>query len=212
MNPAYRDVTLEQLVNHRAGFASDTAPRGMTLLDVHHLSGSPSEQRWAYAQKILSEPPEFAPVSKFLYSNRSYALAGVIVERAARKPWEDLMREWLFQPLDMRTCGFGAMGTPGKLDQPLQHTLFLGMHRAVEPGPLADNPIAIASAGAVHCSVVDWAKFLQAHLRGEKNLPGILRPETFRKLHTPPYGDYAFGWLVVDRAWGWRTDAYPRRQ
>jgi len=201
MDPAYRSVTIEQLLSHRAGFTADTAPRGMTLLDLHNLSGSPRQQRWVYAQKILAEPPEVTPGTKFIYSNRSYAVAGVIAETIADKPWEDLMREWLFAPLDMDTCGFGAMGTPGKLDQPLQHTLLLGMHRSFEPGPLTDNPVAMAPAGLVHCSILDWAKFVQAHLRGEKNEPGILRPETLKELHTPPYGDYAFGWIVVERAW-----------
>lgn len=201
MDPAYRNVTLEQLMNHRAGFTAESWPRGQTLLDVQQLPGSPREQRWAYAKMILKEPPEVAPGTKFLYSNRSYAIAGVIAEKTANKAWEDMMREWLFAALGMDSCGFGAMGTAGKLDQPLQHELKGREHRAIEPGPLADNPLAIAPAGTVHCSVIDWAKFLQAHLRGENGFGGILEPGTFRKLHTPPFDDYAFGWLAVDRPW-----------
>jgi CubicO group peptidase (beta-lactamase class C family) len=201
MDPAYRLVTLEQLLNHRAGFTPNTAPRGKSLLDIHRLPGSRREQRWAYAQMILREPPETAPGTKFIYSNRSYAIAGVIAEKAANKPWEELMRRWLFEPLHMESCGFGAMGTAGKLDEPLQHVLNFGAHVAIEPGPLADNPAAIAPAAAVHCPVTDWARFIQAHLRGEKGVGGILEPDTFKKLHDPPYEDYAFGWLVVDRPW-----------
>jgi len=201
MNPAYRQVTLEQLLSHRAGFTAESWPQGSTIDDMRHLTGSPREQRWAYAQMILKEPPEVAPGTKYLYSNRSYAIAGVIAEKAADKPWEDLMREWLFDSLGMTSCGFGAMGTPGNLDEPLQHVLTLGVHRSVEPGPLADNPAVIAPAGTVHCSVIDWARFVQAHLRGDEGHGGILEPGTFKKLHTPPYGDYAFGWLVVDRTW-----------
>ena len=31
---------------------------------------------------------------------------------------------------------------------------------------------------------------------------GLLKPETFRKLHTPPAGqDYACGWASVSRSW-----------
>jgi CubicO group peptidase (beta-lactamase class C family) len=102
----------------------------------------------------------------------------------------------------MQSCGFGAMGSSGKIDQPWQHTLILFMHRKIEPGPQVDNPPVIGPAGTVHCSVVDWGKFVTAHLRGEKGEPGILKPETFKRLHTPASGgDYAFGWLVVDRPW-----------
>lgn len=201
MDPGYRQITLEQLMNHRAGFTAESWPRGQTLLDMQQLPGSPREQRWTYAKMILKEPPEVPPGTKFLYSNRSYAIAGVIAEKIADKSWEDMMREWLFGPLDMETCGFGPMGTSGKIDQPLQHVLKGREHRAIDPGPLADNPAVIAPAGTVHCSVIDWSKFLQAHLRGENGFGGILEPGTFKKLHSPPFDDYAFGWLVVDRPW-----------
>ena len=32
----------------------------------------------------------------------------------------------------------------------------------VDPGPGADNPVAIGPAGIVHCSIGDWAKFAKA--------------------------------------------------
>ena len=57
-------------------------------------------------------------------------------------------------------------------------------------------------AGTIHCSVLDWGKFIAAHLRGERGLPGLLAPETFQRLHTPSFGsEYAFGWLVTERPW-----------
>jgi len=30
---------------------------------------------------------------------------------------------------------------------------------------------------------------------------GILKPETLKRLHTPPAGDYGFGWMVLERPW-----------
>jgi CubicO group peptidase (beta-lactamase class C family) len=201
MNPAYCKVTLEQLLSHRAGFTDESWPKGKSLKGMYNLPGTPREQRAAYVAMILSEPPVNEPGSKYLYSNRSYAIAGAIAENIANDSWEDLMQKRIFQPLGMTTCGFGAMGTPGKVDEPWQHTLILFGHRAIEPGPQADNPPVIGPAGTVHCSVVDWGKFVTAHLRGERGEPGVLKPETFKRLHTPPYGDYAFGWLVVDRPW-----------
>jgi CubicO group peptidase (beta-lactamase class C family) len=201
MDPAYRSVTLDQLLAHRAGFTDNSWPIGETFQSMHNLPGSPRDQRWKYAQMILKEAPTKARPGEFLYSNRSYAIAGVIAERTSNIPWERMMQSWLFEPLGMDTCGFGAMGTPGKIDQPWQHTLSEKMHNPIGPGPLSDNPVVIAPAGLVHCSVGDWAKFIQSHLRGEKGLPGILRPDTFKMLHTA-YGDYGFGWMTVQRSWG----------
>jgi CubicO group peptidase (beta-lactamase class C family) len=208
MNPAYRKVTLDQLLSHRAGFTDASWPAGKTFSDVHSLPGTPREQRAAYIAMILSEPPVNEPGSTFLYSNRSYAVAGAIAEKVADISWEALMQTRIFDPLDMKSCGFGAMGTPGantdqrNIDQPWQHKVDGGTHNAIEPGPRADNPPAIAPAGTVHCSIIDWGKFITAHLRGEQGEAGILKPETFKRLHTPPFGgDYAFGWIVVDRPW-----------
>jgi len=203
MNPAYRQVTLEQMLAHRAGFTDASWPAGNTFSDVYSLPGTPREQRTAYVAMILSEPPVNQPGSAFLYSNRSYAVAGAMAEKVADISWEALMQTRIFDPLSMKTCGFGAMGTAGaSIDQPWQHKVDGGVHSAIEPGPRSDNPPSIAPAGTVHCSIGDWGKFIAAHLRGEKGEAGILQPETFKRLHTPPLGgDYGFGWFVADRGW-----------
>jgi CubicO group peptidase (beta-lactamase class C family) len=212
MNPAYRKVTLEQLLAHRAGFTDESWPQGKDFGDMHRLPGTPREQRAAYVAMVLSEPSVSEPGTTFLYSNRSYAVAGAMAERVANDSWESLMQNRIFQPLDMQTCGFGAMGTPGRtdpqtnapqaIDQPWQHKLLLEWHRAIAPGPQADNPPVIGPAGTIHCSIVDWGKFVTAHLRGEQGLPGILKSETFKRLHTPSFGgEYASGWLLTDRSW-----------
>ena len=201
MNPAYRGVTVEQMLAHRAGFTDASWPQGKTFTDMYELPGSPREQRRAYVAMILREPPVNEPGKKYLYSNRSYAVAGAIAEKIANAPWEELMHRRLFGPLKMSTCGFGAMGTPGKTDEPWQHRVAGTRHQPIEPGPRADNPPVIGPAGTVHCSIGDWAKFVQAHLRGERGEHGLLKPETFKHLHTSPYGDYGFGWLLVQRPW-----------
>lgn len=204
MHPAYRKVTIRHVLAHRAGLIANWPP-GKTFLDMHNLPGPPRRQRAAFAAMVLAQPPRAEPGAKYLYSNAGYGLAGAIAERLADKPWEQLMRERIFQPLGMKTAGFGAMGTPGKIDQPWQHRVRRGVRIPVPPGRLSDNPPVIGPGGTVHCSVGDWAKFVAAHLAGARgrktplNLPG----EAFRTLHTPPFGgDYAPGWLVTERSWG----------
>ena len=201
MDPAYRHVTVEQILAHRAGFSDASWPQGKSFIDMYELPGSPREQRWTYLKMILREPPVNEPGKKYLHSNRSYAVAGIIAEKLANAPWEELMQERIFTPLRMSTCGFGHMGTPAKIDEPWQHRVMGTRHQPIEPGPRSDNPPVIGPAGTVHCSIGDWARFIQAHLRGERGEPGLLKPETFKHLHTPPYGDYGFGWLLVQQPW-----------
>ena len=70
------------------------------------------------------------------------------------------------------------------------------------PGPLADNPPAIAPAAAAHCSIEDFARYAAWQLAGDRGDGWLLKPESFTKLHTPPEGqDYAMGWAVTKRKW-----------
>src|SRR5207248_3810584 len=121
----------------------------------------PTSARRLLLTGVTSIPPEAPPDTKFIYSNAGYSIAGHMAEKVTGKSWEDLMREKIFRPLGMTTAGFGAPGTRARNDQPRGHK---ADGSAVEPGPGADNPVAIAPANAVHCSISDWAKFAAANL------------------------------------------------
>jgi len=212
MHPDYHNVTLEHLLAHRAGLhpSDQSWPKGKSFNDLHKLPGSPMQQRLEYTRMMLRQPPVAKPGTKYIYSNAGYAIAGVMAEQAMNKPWETLMQEMLFGPLNMKTAGFGAMGSPGKIDQPWQHKtvnfLIIQKHVAVEPGRFSDNPPVIGPAGTVHCSIEDWAHFIAIHLQGEREDTKLLKKETFQQLHTPAFdGDYAAGWLVTKRDWAGGT-------
>lgn len=209
MHPDYHDVTLEQLLSHRAGLpgADQSWPTGKSFMDIHKLPGEPMQQRLEYTKLMLCQPPVAKPGTQFIYSNAGYAIAGAMAERAVNKPWETLMQEMIFDPLDMKTAGFGAMGTPDKIDQPWQHQtvktfLIKEELKAVTPGPYSDNPPAIGPAGTVHCSIKDWAQFIMIHLQGEKEDSKLLTQKTIQELHAPTSnGDYALGWGITNRDW-----------
>ncbi len=202
---AYRNVTLKHLLAHRAGLppAERSWPKGKTFWDMHRLPGSPREQRIAYVRMMLRQPPEATPGTRYIYSNAGFAIAGAIAERVTDTEWEQLMRQMLFHPLGMKSAGFGAMGSAGKIDQPWQHRVVRGKRRGIPPGRLSDNPPVIGPANAVHCAIGDWAKFIAEHLKGERGEQSLLQPKTYRILHTPVFeGSYAPGWIVTERNWG----------
>ena len=196
----YRAVTLEQLLAHRGGAPGN--PPNLLWEKAWQASGAPEEQRLEFVKGILAEKPEAKPGAKHIYSNQGYAIAGVMLEKAAGKTWEELMRQMLFEPLGMNSAGFGAPGTPGEVDQPWGHTkgLFRGI-KPIPPGPMADNPPAISPAGRVHCSLVDLARYAAAHMAGEQGDSELLNAESFKKLHTSAGDDYALGWVVLQRPW-----------
>jgi len=191
----YETVTVEQLLTHRGGVPNQ--PPAAAWREAWQQKGTVVEQRKAFIYAVFREPPEAPPGTQFIYSNQGYAIVGAMLEKLSGETWERLIEERLFEPLGMKSAGFGAPGTTGKVDQPWGHTRKGNTITPVQ----ADNPPAISPAGRVHCSLDDLARYVMIHLKGERD-GGLLRPETFRKLHTPPpNADYACGWGVRKRPW-----------
>ncbi len=186
-------VTLEQLLTHRAG-----VPFNGNYAD---LPGTIVEQRDALMRKTLSQAPLHPPGSKTLYSNLGYIIAGHFAEQATGKTWEDLLTDRLFEPLSMSSAGFGFPGEEGQIDQPWGHRLVGDKLEALQ----IDNPPVLGPAGRVHCTLRDWGKFAALHLQGARGKAKLLKPATFKVLHTPLPGSsdeqFAMGWDVTHRDW-----------
>jgi CubicO group peptidase (beta-lactamase class C family) len=178
----YKDVTVEQLLAHVGGFAKECPPEIWQQAYADQGKLSPVKQRQSFTRALLKRKPDYEPGTKTVYSNQGYAVAGVMLETLAKKPWEDLMREKIFKPLDMKTAGFRAP----QPDQPWGHK----DGKPVAPEPHGDNPDAIGPAATVHASIGDWAKFARYHLRNKNE-----------KLHSTlkNSGKHGIGgWLVLD--------------
>jgi CubicO group peptidase (beta-lactamase class C family) len=208
MLDAYRYITIAHLLAHRAGLPNESWPEGKTFMDMHNLPGPPRQQRLAYVEMMLNQAPKAAPGEKYIYSNAGFSVLGVIAEETMDTSWESLIQSMLFEPLGMKTAGFGAMGTEGRIDQPWQHKYRTGLpvigKKASGPGKYSDNPPVIGPGGIVHCSMADWAKFIILHLEdGTYDGRQLIKPETLRQLRDPQFGgEYAGGWGVADRPWG----------
>ena len=174
----FKDVTIEQLLAHVGGFPKECPPEIWAQAHADQGKLSPIRQRQKFAKALLDRKPDYAPGTTTVYSNQGYAVAGVMLETLANKPWEDLMREKIFKPLDMKSAGFRAP----KPDQPWGHK---------DNTPVdGDNPDAIGPAGTVHASIGDWAKFARYHLQNKD-----------ATLHStlPNSGKHGVGgWLVHD--------------
>ena len=218
IDPAWKRVTLEELLTHRAGVRPN--PAMITILGA--LALSPREQRLRVCRAVLSKPPEHEPGKDFSYSNTGYIIAGAMAEAVADDSWENLMTSRVFKPLGMEHVGFGAPGAPTPkstkatasssgipITQPWGH---LSDGEAVRPGPSADNAPSLGPAGRVHLTLADWARYAVLHLsegQGSQNdsraagMKPLLTVAALRKLHTSsgaaidPVGTkYAMGWGV----------------
>ncbi len=192
-HPDLRDVTVLQLLSHRAGLPKD--------LDLAAYGGEfVLQERLRAVTKELAKSPAHESGRDYVYSNLGYIVAGAMIEKLTCKSWETNMQDAVFQPLGMTRSGFGGVGTPGKIDQPWGHTED-GKPVAMN-GPRVDNPPVMGPAGRVHCTLQDWARFVSDQLCGARDARSLLKASSYRMLHTPHFdGDYALGWVVTKRDW-----------
>jgi CubicO group peptidase (beta-lactamase class C family) len=196
---AFRNITLTQLLCHRAGL-----PPNVNWQQAARAAAAPRAQRLEAVRMAAATSLLSVPGSKYEYSNLGFVLAAAMAEKVTDAAWEDAIQTSIFTPLGMSSAGFGGLGTPGTIDQPWPHT-GNGQPTAMN-GPLVDNAEVMGPAGTVHCSLADWAKFIADQLDGLQGRGKLFPPATYTQLHTPPFGgDYAFGWLAAERAWAGGT-------
>ena len=202
-DPDFSNITIEQLLCHYAGLP----PRNYS--DI--IKGTVKEQRLKLLIDISQNKPITKPGTEPSYSNAGYIIIGAILERISEKSWEELMQTMVFEPLNMKSAGFGGTGTRGKIDQPWPHLYKNGFiiptltnGPAITKGPAIvrflispDSPLFIGPSGTVHCSIQDYAIFISDHLRGENEADTLLSDKTlYKKLHTRFNDEHeeAMGW------------------
>ena len=194
-DPAFRPVTIRQLLSHHAGLTGNLA------WGRFNRSRTIQEQRVEALRLGLAKSPTYPIGAAPHYANLGYVIAGAIIERVTGQAWEDVIRARLFDPLQLTRAGFGGLGAPGELDQPWPHQA--ADRPAQANGPDVDNPPVIGPAGRVHAPLADWAKFVADQLRGARGEPALLKAESYAALHTVAgEGDFALGWIVAQRGWG----------
>ncbi len=214
MHPAYRTVTLEELLQHRGGVVSH---RRLPYSDdqlADLKSGTPTAQRAAYVADVLNREPIAPSGERMHYSNAGYVIAGHMAERASGQLWETLVQTHVFTPLNMSNSAFGWPATVKRPNQPRGHRID---DTTLTPQALDDTDEVgtfMAPAGDVHGSIADLAAYAVAHLNGLQGHDGILKAETMRRLHTAPVpvkegAPYAAGWVVQERwdsgVWHWHN-------
>jgi len=194
MQAAYRDVTLPDLLSHRAGLPENTGDLAMfdTFYDD---TATPTAQRLRYLRAALQEAPAGPARAAMSYSNTGYLLAGAAAERATGKDFESLIVAQVFEPLGMASVGFEQFGG---VDEPQGH-----VEGRIANRPRDANPRMFAPAGGMRMTMRDWSRFCIDHLQGAQGRGRLLRPETYRFLHAGQ-GD-------TTSALGWGAAASPMK-
>jgi len=217
MRSEYENVTLIQLLSHRAGLPEWIGHQTSKTVNDQFAANwwvdrkAPRIMRSKYLKATVKQGLADDPDQSVYYSNSGYIMAGAMLEKISGKTYEQLMIEKIINPLGLHTAGFGP---PVKVSSTYQPS----GHKAVgwSPAPISrDFPVYMAPTAAIHVSIEDWAKFIRFHLNSEINGRVVLSDDALRRLHTPPnnanwrkdaeengYGvpslNYALGWYTLD--------------
>jgi len=194
IDPAYRSVTLEELLQHRGGIAERRRPEVAALhQNLAQLEGSAVETRLEILTRVLQHAPQPPSPTGYDYSNFGYMTAGMMMEAVTRKPYEELMVERLFTPLKMESAGIGSPHGEGV---PVGHRLKGKRWEPLPPGPGGALHRALGPAGLLHSNLEDWGRFLAEHVRGEKGESEFLSVASYERMHADPGSGYGAGWLL----------------
>lgn len=97
-------VTIDQMMRNSSGL-----PDFLELLRLGgHSLDRPARAADLYAACVLNNHLNFAPGSRFLYSNTNFLLLGRIIEKLAKKKLGDVLAERIFRPLGMNQTMLAA--------------------------------------------------------------------------------------------------------
>lgn len=180
-------VTIQQLLTHTGGTGDFFGPE----FDAHRLELKTLQD---YIKLYGRRAPEFAPGSKWEYSNYGFLLLGVVIERVTGKSYYDYVAENVYKPA-------GMTSTASLSEDQVVAGRSVGYTRMDNP-ELRPNtgtlPFRGTSAGGGYSTVEDFFRFataLTSHKLLDSHYTDLL---TTGKVATPRGDKYAFGFMDDD--------------
>lgn len=180
-NPDFANITLEDLFQGRAGILRFDSDEDVFPDIAPESTGS----RLEFVRYLVGQKPASAATTdgRFepLHSNASYVLVAAMVEKVTSRGYEELVEETLSGDLHLRY----VFGFPNKIDrnQPWGHVITDSGIEAHSPDHDYGLPGLIKPVGDIAMNPVDFATYIQIHLRGLTGQAGYLSAETFRYIH-----------------------------
>jgi len=196
---SWKPVTIGHLMHHRSGIPDYEARVELGSPKYFELM-TPAGASARILAQAATEALEFAPGTKFNYSNTGYVVLGFILEKASGVPFARLLSDAILKPAGMRDSGVLGTGSPpknlavgytsGDVGWPsLLHGVALTAGHLRKVAPLALTPPE-GDAG-LYSTVDDLLKFSRL-LEGSALIPPALAAE----IATADVDGYGAGWFV----------------
>ncbi|MDO5436073.1 MAG: serine hydrolase domain-containing protein [Clostridia bacterium] len=199
-----REITLRQLLHMRSGLRTDFV-RDDTFLDENGDRDTDEFKRYYYdgfddaelLSLLFSDPPQYRPGTRFLYSNAGYTLLAMIIEQVTGETYAQYIQKNIFDVCGMEHSSSMTTGdvtsipefVPGAPDEDpyeLVDTLYMQLIKAMR------------GAGDIHSCAADILLFDRALMNGQ------LINETSLAEMLDTRSGYGCGW----KQFGRYTDAW----
>ena len=185
--PDYRkdsgeQVTIHHLLTHTSGIPNCTS--------IPNFDQEVSRDPYPvdeFIKTFCSGDLEFTPGSQFRYSNSGYILLGAVIERITGQDYEAVLKEKIWDPLDMKNTGYDHHAVILKKRAAGYRKTMDGCINA----PYLDMSLPY-SAGALYSTVEDLYLWDQALYTDR-----LLSPKDKKIMFTPYLRNYAYGWGVL---------------
>src|SRR5215510_422107 len=183
---AWKDVTVRHLLSHTSGITDYTDIR--PFFEMIRQDASPEK----LMKPVKERPLDFAPGTRWRYSNSNYFVLGMILEKVSGKKYADFLEERIFQPLGMmetrvnnmtdiipnRASGYHWLGE----DADQMPSFLSGYHgrKNVLQNAVYISPTRKWAAGAIVSSVRDLIKWDAALQTGK-----LVKRSTVHQMWTP---------------------------
>lgn len=181
--PKKESITVRQLLLHTAGFIPDNA--------MKDYQDGPEKA----IENLLALDPITTPGSEFKYSDVSFQILGILIERISGQSLSDFVSDHIFKPLGMNETVFCPKNQLAKRAAPTVNRKLGEVH-----DPRAFKTNGVAGHAGLFSTAGDLAVFASMLLDDKKESfksSRILKPETVRLMRTANLtsGGYrALGW------------------
>lgn len=183
-------VTIHHLLTHTSGIPDYTDNIERLAVEAVREPYPPAE----FVTKFCSGDLQFEPGSRFRYCNSGYFILGAVIEAVAGKPYEEILKERILEPLGMRDTGYDH-SAPLLARRAAGYTVtFDGFENARYV-----NMSLPYSAGALYSTVEDLYRWDRA-LAGDGFLPAATKALWFKpQIAVGKDAAYAYGWMVKQK-------------
>ncbi|MEZ5071726.1 MAG: serine hydrolase domain-containing protein [Bacteroidales bacterium] len=209
-------ITVRHLLNHTAGWSRLSGDPLLSSLYVARKMDVEAPAGFSDVLKFtLSRRLNYAPGSRYSYSNMGYAILGEVIARKSGMPYQDYIVMNLLKPIGIHDMHIGRSYYQEKFPNEVRYhstggeALVGDMHGDGSLVPAyygGNNMELLGPAGGWVASAPELIKFLTA-LDGFPSQPDILTTESILMMSDPDQaGQGLFGWRGSDPygTW-WRT-------